>query len=107
MSVPLSRIVILAFAVLVLGADETASHRHTKHRPAPTSTAIATCDGTPIIMQGMDCRKRHTGGEQQAAKRAARPRVTSRGSGVYLRPGTSKPTIAGAAPTVDWCLHSA
>jgi len=95
MSVPLSRIVILAFAVLVLGADATASARPKKHRPDRTSTAIATCDGTPIIMQGMDCRKRHTGGEQQAAKRAARPRVTSRGSGGIYAPARLSPPSLG------------
>jgi len=95
MNVPLSRIVILAFAVLVLGADATASARPKKHRPDRTSTAIATCDGTPIIMQGMDCRKRHTGGEQQAAKRAARPRVTSRGSGGIYAPARLSPPSLG------------
>jgi len=95
MSVPLSRIVILAFAVLVLGADATASARPKKHRPERTSTAIRTCDGTPIIMQGMDCRKRHTGGEQQAAKRAARPRVTSRGSGSIYAPARLTPPSLG------------
>jgi len=91
MSVPLSRIVILAFAVLVLGADATASARPKKH----TSTAITTCDGTPIIMQGMDCKKRPSGGEQQATKRAARPRVTSRGSGGIYAPARLTPPSLG------------
>jgi len=95
MSVPLSRIVILAFAVLVLGADATASARAKKHRPNRASTAITTCDGTPIIMQGMDCRKRHTGVEQQATKRGARPRVTSRGSGGIYAPARLSPPSLG------------
>jgi hypothetical protein len=95
MSVPLSRIVILAFAVLVLGADATASARPKKHRPERTSTAITTCDGTPIIMQGMDCKKRPSGGEQQATKRAARPRVTSRGSGGIYAPARLTPPSLG------------
>ena len=91
MSVPLSRIVILAFAVLVLGADATASARPKKH----TSTAITTCDGTPIIMKGMDCKKRPSGGEQQATQRAARPRVTSRGSGGIYAPARLTPPSLG------------
>ena len=92
---PLSRIVILAFAVLVLGADATASARPKKHRPDRASTAIATCDGTPLIMQGIDCKKRPSGGEQQATKRAARPRVTTRGSGGIYAPARLSPPSLG------------
>jgi hypothetical protein len=91
MSVPLSRIVTLALAVVVLGAATTASARPKKHSAERTSTAITTCDGTPIIMQGMDCKKRPSGGEQQATKRAARPRVTSRGSGGIYAPARLTP----------------
>jgi hypothetical protein len=91
MSVPLSRIVTLAFAVLVLGADATASARSKKHSAERTSTAITTCDGTPIIMQGIDCKKLGTGGQKQATKRAARPRVTSRGSGGAYNPAPLSP----------------
>jgi hypothetical protein len=94
MSVPLSRIVTLALAVVVLGAATTASARPKKHSAERTSTAITTCDGTPIIMQGMDCKKRPSGGEQQATKRAARPRVTSRGSGgIYAPAGLTPPSL--------------
>ena len=50
--------VALAFAVLLLGTTATASARPKKHGAEPTSTAIATCNGTPIIMQGIDCKKR-------------------------------------------------
>ena len=92
---PLSRIVTLALAVVVLAAATTASARPKKHRPERTSTAIATCDGTPIIMQGMDCKKRPSGGEQQATKRAARPRVTSRGSGGIYAPARLTPPSLG------------
>jgi hypothetical protein len=95
MSVPLSRIVTLALAVVVLGAATTASPRPKKHSAERTSTAITTCDGTPIIMQGMDCKKRPSGGEQQATKRAARPRVTSRGSGGIYAPARLTPPSLG------------
>jgi hypothetical protein len=95
MSVPLSRIVTLALAVVVLGAATTASARPKKHSADRTSTAITTCDGTPIIMQGMDCKKRPSGGEQQATKRAARPRVTSRGSGGIYAPARLTPPSLG------------
>src|SRR5262249_48116019 len=95
MSAPLFRIVILTFAVFVLGTAETAWARHKKHSAERTSTAITTCDGTPIIMQGMDCKKRPTGREEQATKRAARPRVTTRGSGgIYVPARLSPPSLA-------------
>jgi hypothetical protein len=46
-------------------------------------TPTTTCDGTPIIMQDMDCKK------------AARPRVTSRGSGgIYAPARLSPPSLA-------------
>jgi hypothetical protein len=85
----------LALAVLVFGTAATASARPKKHSAAPASTAITTCDGTPIIMQGMNCKKRPTGGEEQATKRAARPRVTTRGSGgIYAPARLSPPSLA-------------
>src|SRR5262245_36840398 len=94
MSVPLSKIVTLAFAVLVLGADATASARP-KTSAERASTAITTCDGTPIIMQRIDCKKLQTGGQKQATKRAARPRVTSSGSGgIYAPARLSPPSLA-------------
>ncbi len=65
--------VTLAFAVLLLGTAATASARPKKDRAERTSTAITTCDGTPIIMQGIDCKKRPTGGEELATKRPVRP----------------------------------
>jgi hypothetical protein len=47
-------------------------------------------------MQGMNCKKRPTGGEEQATKRAARPRVTTRGSGGIYAPARliSPPSLA-------------
>src|SRR5262245_43545441 len=86
MSVPLSRMLTLALAVLVLGAATTASARPKKPRAERTATPITTCDGTPIIMQGIDCKQGPTGGEQQATTPAQRPRVTARGSGGSYAP---------------------
>src|SRR5262245_66105195 len=90
MSVPLSRMVALALAVLVLGAATSASARPKKHiqRAESTATATTNCYGTPIIMQGMDCPRRTARGQQQeqeqVTKRAERTRVTRRGScGAY------------------------
>ena len=96
MSARLFRIVILTFAVLVLGTAESAWARPKKHSAERTSTAITTCDGTPIIMQGIECKKRPTGAaEEQATKRAVRPRVTTRGSGgIYAPARLSPPSLA-------------
>ncbi len=46
-------------------------------------------------MQGIDCKKRATGGEEQATKPAVRPRVTTRGSsGSYAPARLSTPSLA-------------
>src|SRR2546430_7056325 len=102
MSVPLSRMVTLAFAVLLLGTAATASARPKKHRAERTATPITTCDGTPIIMQGIDCKKGSgfTGGEEQATTRAQRPPVTARGSGGCFPPAPlSTPPLPLCPPT--------
>ncbi len=84
MSAPLSRIVTLALAVVVLAAAATASARPKKHSAGRTTTLATMCDGTPIIMQGMDCSRRSARGEQQEQPQPTpRPqrRVSARGSG--------------------------
>ena len=97
---PLSRLVTLAFAVLVLAAPATASARPKKHSVERTSTVITTCNGTPIIMQGIECNKRPSGGEEQATKRAVRPRVTTRGSGgLYAPAPLSTPSLTLPQPS--------
>jgi hypothetical protein len=105
MIVPLSRIVALAVAVLVLGAAATASARPKKQSAERTTTPITMCDGTPIIMQGMNCPSRPARGEEQKqpAQRAERP--TTRGSsGPYiaapLRPPSLTPTQPPAGPYI-------
>ena len=101
---PLSRIVALAVAVLVLGADATASARPKRHPAAQRPPAQVTdCDGTPIIMQGMGCPQRparaaeqateQTG--EQAPKGAERRRLTTRGSGGPYVPSVQRtPSLA-------------
>jgi hypothetical protein len=67
----------------------TASARPKKQSIDPALTPTTMCDGTPIIMQGMDCSRRPARGAQQeqATERAERPRVTRRGSGgPYIAP---------------------
>ena len=79
-----SRTVMLALAVLVFGATATASARPKKHSSERPATSIMMCpDGTPIIMQGMECPRSLAFEEMQkpATQRAGRPRVTARGSG--------------------------
>src|SRR6478609_5319450 len=100
MTVPLSRMVALAFAILVLGAATTASARPKKHSAEHTATTTTNCYGTPLIMQGMDCpthpvraaeqeqeQQQQQQEQEQATKRAERPRLTARGSGgPYIAP---------------------
>ena len=104
MSVPLSRIVAVACAVLVLGAATTASARSKKHRaePAATPTTTTNCYGTPIIMQGMECSRSPARGEQQdqPIQRAERPRLTARGSsGAYIAPPLRAPSLTLSQPS--------
>jgi hypothetical protein len=95
MSMLLSRMVAFAIAVVLLGTAATASARPKKHSPERTSTAITMCDGTPIIMQGIECKKRPAGGEQQATDPVVRPHITARGSGgLYAPARLSPPSLA-------------
>ena len=109
MSVPVSKIVGLAVAVLVVGADATASARP-KRQPAAErpSAQVTDCGGTPIIMQGMGCPQRparaaEQTGEQtgeQAPKGAERRRVTTRGSGGPYVPSVQRtPSLGLSQPS--------
>jgi hypothetical protein len=73
----------LAVAVVILGAAATASARPKKQSVEPATTPATMCDGTPIIMQGMECPSRPGRGAkpEPPAERAERPRVVPRGSG--------------------------
>ena len=101
---PLSRMVTLAFAVLVLGMAATASARPKKHSVERATTSTTMCDGTPIIMQGMGCPQRPArGGEQageQAPKGAERRRLTTRGSGGPYVPSVQRtPSVGLSQPS--------
>lgn len=102
MSAPLSRIVALACAVLVLGTATTASARPKKQSAEPASTATTMCYGTPIIMQGVDCPTRAARGEEQqpATERPQRSRLTPRGSsGRYIAPVQRAPSLTLTQPS--------
>lgn len=108
---PLSRMVALAFAVLVLGAVTTASARPKKQSAEHTATTTTNCHGTPLIMQGMDCPTRPVRAaeqeqeqqqqqQEQATKRAERPRLTARGSsGAYIAPLQRTPSLSLPQPS--------
>ena len=106
MSVSLSRIVGLAVAVLILGADATASARPKRHPAAqrPPAQVTTNCDGTPIIMQGMPCRQlparatEQTG--EQPPKGVERRRLTTRGSGGPYVPSVQRtPSVGLSQPS--------
>ena len=109
MSVPVSKIVGLAVAVLLLGADATASARPKRHPVAQRPPAQVTTNcGTPIIMQGRPCRQRparaaeqateQTG--EQAPKGAERRRLTTRGSGGPYVPSVQRtPSLSLQQPS--------
>jgi hypothetical protein len=112
MTVPLSRMVAVAFAVLVLGAATTASARPKKQSAEHTATTTTNCYGTPLIMQGMDCPTRPVRAaeqeqeqqqeeeQEQATKRAERPRLTARGSGgPYIAPVQRTPSLTLTQPS--------
>jgi hypothetical protein len=103
MIVWLFRMVALALAVLVLGAAATASARPKKPSAERTTTTSSMCDGTPIIMQGMDCPRRPARGEEPEQKqpRAERPHVTTRGSsGPYIAAPLRTPSLTLTQPSV-------
>lgn len=110
MRASLSSIMGLTVAALVLAADATASARPRRH-PAPQRPAAqvtTNCDGTPIIMQGMECRRgparaaEQTGEQtgEQAPKGEQRRRVTTRGSGGPYVPSVQRtPSVGLSQPS--------
>ena len=103
MSAPLSRLAILAVAVLVLATATTASARTKKQSAQPQPTSATMCDGTPVIMAGMECSRRPARAEAQqepAAERPSRPRLTPRGSsGAYVAPVQRAPSLTLSQPS--------
>jgi hypothetical protein len=102
MSAPLSRILTLTCAVLVLGANATASARP-KKQSTQAQTSTTMCDGTPVIMAGMECSRRPARAEAQqepAAERPERSRLTPRGSsGRYVAPVQRAPSLTLSQPS--------
>jgi hypothetical protein len=103
MSAPSSRVAILACAVLVLGTATTASARPKKQSAQTQSTPATTCDGTPVIMKGMECSGRPARAEapqEPAAERPERSRLTVRGSsGRYVAPTLRAPSLTLSQPS--------
>jgi hypothetical protein len=82
-----SKIGTVGLTVLVmLGMADALSARPRNDRTprAPESTAAQTCNGTPIIMQGLECRTAPARGRQN--ERAALPQRIPRGCSGYLPP---------------------
>jgi hypothetical protein len=105
MSVSRSRIVTLAVTLLVIGAAATASAAPRKSAAERTTTSTTMCeDGTPIIMQGMECPRRPARGEQQEpeqkqpTQRAERPRVPRGSSGRYIPSSQPTPSLTLTQP---------
>jgi hypothetical protein len=100
MSMPLSRTMTLALAVLVLGAAATASARPKKQSAERTLTPATMCDGTPIIMQGMECPSgpRRGAKQGQPIERAERPRPRGSG-GPYIAPLQRPPSLTLTQPS--------
>ena len=121
MSVSLSRIVGLAVAVLLLGADATASARPKRHPAAqrPPAEVTTNCGGTPIIMQGMGCSAtlRARSGTGNGADNGADRGAATQGRGAppahharqrrSLRPLGSTHAVGRAVPAVGVGLHAA
>ena len=103
MSARLSTVVTLACAALVLGTATTASARPKKQNAQTQSTPATTCDGTPVIMKGMECSRgpaRAEAPQEPAAERPERSRLTVRGSsGRYVAPALRAPSLTLSQPS--------
>ena len=101
-----SNIATLALSVLViLWAADAVSARPKSDRAARSSTTVQTCNGTPIIMEGLECRPgpTRTGpARAQPSERAEVPRRIPRGSGGYIQPvpSPSAPSLTLQRPSV-------
>jgi hypothetical protein len=98
-----SKIANVVLSVLFMqGAADAASARPKTHRAerSPASTALQDCNGTPVIMQGLECRTGPTSGHPN--ERAELPRRIPRGSGGYIPPVPSPnpPSLTLQRPAV-------
>jgi hypothetical protein len=88
--------------VVMLGAVDAVSARPKTHRVerSPASTALQNCNGTPVIMQGLDCRTGPASGHPSA--RAELAKRLPRGSGGYIPavPSPNPPSLTLQQPAV-------
>jgi hypothetical protein len=100
-SVSSSKMVAFVVAALVLGTTATASAAPKKDSAA-RSSSTTMCNGTPVIMQGLDCPQRPARGaaREQATERTKYPRITAPGSSSYVAPLASRPPSLIPQPSV-------
>ena len=87
---------ILSVAVIIAAADAPVARPRSQ-----TSSTVPTCNGTPIIMQGMECRSAPA--RAQPSEHAERPAPwIPRGSSGYLPPvpAPSAPSLSLQRPSV-------
>jgi hypothetical protein len=92
--------VAFVVAALVLGTAATASAGPKKDSTARSSSSTTSCNGTPVIMQGLDCPQRPGRGEQEYAERSKHPRITAPGGSSYVAPLASRPPSLIPQPSV-------
>jgi hypothetical protein len=103
MNGPMTKFLALAIAgVVALSAADGALARNEKSRAEPEAapTVLRDYDGTPIIMQGLEPRKKQRVPEEPApSERVERQRKVPRGSGGYIPPPVPSPS-GGPPPAV-------
>src|SRR5712691_7535272 len=97
------KIATLALSVLfmLVAADEVSARPKTDRAArSSTSTAVQSCNGTPVIMQGLECRTGAARGHPN--ERAALPQRIPRGSSGYIPPvpSPSPPSLTMQRPPV-------
>ena len=98
-----SKIANVVLSVLVmLGTADAVSARPKTNRVerSPATTALQDCNGTPMIMQGLDCRTGQASGHP--SERAELPKRLPRGSGGTIPPvpSPSPPSLTLQRPAV-------
>ena len=95
----------LVLASLVLGTSTTASARPKKDGSVRSESSFTLCNGTPVIMQGLDCPRRSAREEQpeQVARRGKHPQITAGGGGgVYVAPPARTPSLIPLQPVAPY-----
>ncbi len=93
--------VVLSVLVMLWAADAVSARpKNDRAARSPASTTVQTCDGTPIIMQGLECR---TGPARDLSNEGADlPRRIPRGSSGSIPPVPSpnSPSLTLQRPAV-------